>query len=559
MSWALMACVFAIICLLVWKFHLFESRVVGISVTVLTGAVVISEYLSTPRPWGARGELLWFFAIIVAALPVVVGEYYRIDWLAVNGLLTFTAVLLWWLTWQVLRRRLLLSSGLVLAMAAMMIYWGVVLHQTRAPLTFLLAPVPGVLLVSAIWAPVGWYILYLAEVNKDRKIAGPGMQALSMAFLFLPALAVAVFVPHVFQLGEAWSAASLTMVGVLLSAVASEPLRRFLLECGNLVPRSSGMTPKSTWRSSVAGYLSSAIDRTGYHRTFVAVGALLLVAIAVALLLMANDTNRSSTDVILGFVPDYFSGVVIAHKDTLVSGGVPKAYSDWIAQKSFVRLTRYEAIGIESGEVNTMGEVHDRRGEVALEVLVGDFSFGTVRRQLEIGMGCSQTLYGHTEYWICPGPEYPAVALSTRDRYVVLATRYRSDLKHILTYRDRQPERFADSEGSRLKRILDRVPEGFLDFAFTDYSCESVEGCEGFGATVQLEDADTMLFPYAVMFSSDRVAEMVEARIVSSHVLQWASAEFGVEVDVSDATAEGEFVTGIGRADLIESDSGDPS
>ena len=55
-----------------------------------------------------------------------------------------------------------------------------------------------------------------------------------MAILFFPVILVAVVVPFMLELSQMWSAVSLTIVGVLLSAVISDPLRRFLLEWGNL-------------------------------------------------------------------------------------------------------------------------------------------------------------------------------------------------------------------------------------------------------------------------------------------------------------------------------------
>ena len=58
-----------------------------------------------------------------------------------------------------------------------------------------------------------------------------------MITLFLPVVLVAVAVPGMLQIGETLSAVSLTIVGVLLSAVVSEPLRRFLVEWGDLQPR----------------------------------------------------------------------------------------------------------------------------------------------------------------------------------------------------------------------------------------------------------------------------------------------------------------------------------
>ena len=68
------------------------------------------------------------------------------------------------------------------------------------------------------------------------------MRALAMAILFFPVILVAMAVPGMLGLSSTWSAVSLTLVGVLLSAVISEPLRLFLLERGKLVPDSGSVT-----------------------------------------------------------------------------------------------------------------------------------------------------------------------------------------------------------------------------------------------------------------------------------------------------------------------------
>ena len=74
---------------------------------------------------------------------------------------------------------------------------------------------------------------------KNRRVGGPGMRALAMVILFFPVMLVAMAAPGTLGRGRVsstWSAVSLTLMGVLLSAVISEPLRRFLLEWGNLMP-----------------------------------------------------------------------------------------------------------------------------------------------------------------------------------------------------------------------------------------------------------------------------------------------------------------------------------
>ena len=134
-----------------------------------------------------------------------------------------------------MRRNWLLLTGLILALAVTMIFWMVALVRDEDSLDSLLLPLPVVLFFGIAWTPVAWRILDIAGRWKNRRVGGPGMRALAMAILFFPVILVAMAVPRMLGLSSTWSAVSLTLVGVLLSAVISEPLRRFLLEWGNLM------------------------------------------------------------------------------------------------------------------------------------------------------------------------------------------------------------------------------------------------------------------------------------------------------------------------------------
>ena len=125
---------------------------------------------------------------------------------------------------------------LVLALAVMMIYWVEALSETGESPEILLLPLPTIFVGGAVWAPATRLTLHFARRCKDRPMCGPGMQVLAMAILFFPVILVAVVIPEMLELNPIWSAVSLTIVGVLLSAVVSEPLRRFLLVWGKLSP-----------------------------------------------------------------------------------------------------------------------------------------------------------------------------------------------------------------------------------------------------------------------------------------------------------------------------------
>ena len=119
----------------------------------------------------------------------------------------------------------------------MLIYWLAALASTDdLPLTLLLLPLPTVFLFGVAWAPAARWTLGDARRRSHRRIGGPGFQALAMTILFLPVALVAIVVPPMLEFSDIWSAVSLTLVGVLLSAVVADPLRRFLLEWANLSP-----------------------------------------------------------------------------------------------------------------------------------------------------------------------------------------------------------------------------------------------------------------------------------------------------------------------------------
>jgi hypothetical protein len=228
----------AIYCLpvyaLTWYFDLLEGLSLRIFMSLLVAMAPASELLSDPRPLKSRGDLLVFALFIVPAFLLVTSQ--KFDWhiLGLNaalGLAVFPWILLvWWL----LGRNWLLATGLILALAVMTIYWAAALIKTDESLALLLLPVPTVMLGGVFWALPARWILRLAQRSKDRRMRGPGTQALAMATMFFPVMLVAVVVPGMLELSPVWSAVSLTIAGVLLSAVIAQPLRDFLLEWGNL-------------------------------------------------------------------------------------------------------------------------------------------------------------------------------------------------------------------------------------------------------------------------------------------------------------------------------------
>ena len=222
---------------LTWYFNAIDDLSARISISLLVAMLPVVELLSEPRPLKSRGEQFWIAAFFVLALLLVASDEFNWHGLAGNAAVSLVILPYGWLVWKLMRHNWLLFTGLMLSLALMMIYWTAALAGDDNWFDLLLLPLPVVVFGGIIWAPVAWQTLDTARRRRDCPLSGPGMQALAMAFLFLPVIVVAVAVPGMLDLSPAWSAASLTIVGVLLSSLVAEPLRRFLLRWGKLEPK----------------------------------------------------------------------------------------------------------------------------------------------------------------------------------------------------------------------------------------------------------------------------------------------------------------------------------
>ncbi len=220
-----------------WYFSVIDDLSARISISLLVAMLPVTELLSGPRPLKSRGEQFWIAVFFLLALLLVASHEFKWHRLAGNAAILVLVLPYAWLVWYLMRRNWLLLTGLMLALALTMIYWTAALAGDDSWFDLLLLPLPVVIVGGVIWAPVAWQILDTARRRKDCPLSGPGMQALARAILFLPVIVVAVAVPGMLDLSPAWSAVSLTIVGVLLSSLVAEPLKRFLLRWGKLEPK----------------------------------------------------------------------------------------------------------------------------------------------------------------------------------------------------------------------------------------------------------------------------------------------------------------------------------
>lgn len=237
---------------LAWLFSLIDDPYARILISLLVTILPVSELSSEPRPLRSRWDVIQFALFVLPALAFATAHKLNLRLLASNTAILVAVLPYCWLLWLLMGRSLMLLSGLIIALGVMMVYWVVALVQVGGPLEILLLPLPAVLFGGGVWAlPARWVFAFARRRKYDPR-GGPGMQALAMVVFFLPVILVAVIVPSLLELRPIWSAVSLTVVGVLLSAVVSEPLRRFLLEWGNLTPNpiNSGEGQSDTHREN---------------------------------------------------------------------------------------------------------------------------------------------------------------------------------------------------------------------------------------------------------------------------------------------------------------------
>ena len=226
---------------LVWGSGFFDDLSDRLLLSVLVAVVLVVELLSGPRPLKSRWDMLVFAIFIVPVSLFAIGHKFNLPALSLNAAVLVVFLPFCWLAWLLMGRSWLLSTGLVLTSALMMVYWVVASSEVGDSLETLTLPLLMVVFGGIFWAPTARVTLHFAKRLKCRRVVGPGMQALAMFILLSPVILVAVVVPWMLELEEIWLAASLTLAGVLLSTAIAEPLRRCLLEWGNLNPKADNV------------------------------------------------------------------------------------------------------------------------------------------------------------------------------------------------------------------------------------------------------------------------------------------------------------------------------
>ena len=219
-----------------WLLDVFNNIASSITVSVAVTILPLIQLVSPPEPLTKSSYIGWFSTFVLVALALFFGANNDIRFLTFGAIFMIVALPWTWIFWQIVRYELILIPGFSLALIAILIYWAGALAKDNLTFDLLLLPLPLILVAAVLWAPIGSYALKIARRNKNARIRGPATQVLAMGILFMPAALLSFTIPDVFELSDPWSAACVTIVGVILGAVISEPLKNLFLEWGKLAP-----------------------------------------------------------------------------------------------------------------------------------------------------------------------------------------------------------------------------------------------------------------------------------------------------------------------------------
>ena len=227
-----------ILSLLVWYLGLIEDFSSQVALTLLYSIIPLSLFISPTRDpsgyrktrWGIYGITLFLLSAFVLTLA---GKHEQpvlgLNVIALTVSLPFI-IFCWILVWK---KRLLLVAIFPSGILAM-VYFIFDFLPDGARLNYALLPLPLVLLFIAMWTVGAWLLLDLTEQLGNRPTWGPGLESLSMAFLFAPMIVLAIWVPQQLSQSDTWSTVLGTLLSVIFGSVISTPIKQFLLDLGDL-------------------------------------------------------------------------------------------------------------------------------------------------------------------------------------------------------------------------------------------------------------------------------------------------------------------------------------
>ena len=255
-------------------------------------------------------------------------------------------------------------------------------------------------------------------------------------------------------------------------------------------------------------------------------GAVLLVLMAVAgfLLLSCGESGPPSPGSTLHLVPANAEGVSVINVAEI------KASPD-LEESMEIDLSEELVAGLTWEDFDEFTTVEWEGNSVW--VLKGSFEFDDVRDELE-ELGLEESSYRGYELW-------ERFALLQEDGYLVYSSSP-DPVEEVLRNLYRGEGHLAGAEDNDLKRILEKLPEGFIKGASVREGLCPVKRCQGsgFSGTGVDLDREEATFEIAILFSSERSAE--DAADEYDAIADFLKREW--DSDLENAESDGEFVIG---------------
>ena len=266
-------------------------------------------------------------------------------------------------------------------------------------------------------------------------------------------------------------------------------------------------------------------------------GAVLLVLMAVTgfLLLSCGESGPPSPGSTLHLVP------ANAEEISFINVAEIKASPD-LAEEMEIDLSEEFVAGLTWEDFD---EITDAEWEGnGVWVLKGIFEFDDVRDELE-ELGLEESSYRGYELW-------ERFALLQEDGYLVFGLSP-DPVEEVLRNLYRDEGHLAGAEDNDLKRILEKLPEGFLKGASVREGFCPVKRCQGAGISgtgvdLDREEATTEI---AILFSSERSAE--DAADEYDAIADFVKEEW--DSDLENTESDGEFVIGTATEKISDDDT----
>ncbi len=259
-------------------------------------------------------------------------------------------------------------------------------------------------------------------------------------------------------------------------------------------------------------------------------GVLLVAAVAVVVVVVLIMRGGSLPGGPLGLVPDDASWVQVVDVERLLTGDAPGDSADDFEDEWEDRL---DDIGVSLDDLKTLVQAQGDDGTVL--VFGGDLDFEQIRDELDDARYDDDDYQGY-EIWDDGDLWVEAAALLDGRGEVVIGST--DAVEDVLKALSRSSGSLLQDDDNDLRRVLERVGQGWLVFALEGCQGAGVRGCEAVGASVS-EGSESYLVEttFAYLFRNERTAES-ELEDLEDYL----DDELSRDVDIEEVKTDGEFV-----------------